>query len=94
MGFITASEWETVGVLVGALQGGRMVKTEVYDPEKTKAAGPVFLKPGDEVCSGCDTLIDEDEYPGASWANVLAQQRLKYGHTMCRACHQEVSSCG
>lgn len=91
---MTASEWESVGVLVGALQGGRMVETEVYDPEKPKAAGVIMLKPGDEQCSGCGTLIDGDEYPGASWANVLARQKLKYGHTMCRECHQVVAGSG
>lgn len=91
MGFIDARDWETVAPLLGALEGGRMVRTTVYDPEKSKAAGPVFLKPGDQECSGCGTLIDEEQYPGASWANVLGQQRLKYGHTMCRDCHREVS---
>lgn len=91
MGYITASEWQTVAPLLGALDGGRMVKTEVYDPEKTKAAGAIMLKPGDERCSGCDTLIDGDEYPGGNWANILATQRLKYGHTMCRECHAEVT---
>jgi len=83
-----------VGALVACLERGGTVATEVYDPEKSKAAGPVYLQAGDHECSGCGTLIDTDEFPGANWANILANQRLKYGHTMCRECHQEVQDCG
>lgn len=86
MGFKKASEWGTP-TLVAAMQKGTTVKTEVWDPEASKAAGPVYLTEGDEVCSGCDTLITPDEYPGADWANLLARLKLQYGHTVCAECH-------
>lgn len=92
MAYKRSENWG-VGTLVACLAAGGTVATEVYDPEKSAAAGPVCLQEGDEVCSGCETLIDTDEFPGANWANILANQRLKYGHTMCCACHQEVSAC-
>lgn len=90
MGYMKSDNWDTVPPLLGALQGGNMVRTEVFDPEATKAAGPVFLRPGDHVCSGCGALIDGEEFPGAAWANLLAQQKLQYGHTMCSDCHKAV----
>lgn len=94
MGFIDAENWDTAAALIGHLDRNGQVLTGVYRPEKTRAAGPVILTPGDQDCSGCGTRIDADDYPGAAWANVLARQKLQYGHTMCQDCHQEVTSSG
>lgn len=90
MGFMKAAN-NSVGALVACLERGGTVATEVHDPEQSTAAGPVYLRAGDQECSGCEALIDADEYPGAAWASVLARQKLKYGHTMCRGCHEAVT---
>lgn len=82
-----------VAALLGVLERGGKVRTGVSDPEKTDAAGPIYLSPEDTECSGCGEAIGADEFPGADWANVLARQKLLYGHTMCRVCHDEVSGC-
>lgn len=86
MGFKRSEDWSDAA-LFGTLEGGGTVATEVYDPEASKAAGPVYLKAGDQVCSGCGEVIQPDEYPGADWANLLARLKLQYGHTVCRDCH-------
>ncbi len=91
MTFINAADRSDAGVF-GTLEGGGTVASEVYDPEKSKAAGPVYLQAGDQVCSGCDTVIQPDEYPGAAYANILARLKLQYGHTVCADCHASLPS--
>lgn len=68
---------------MAGLQRGTKYRTDV---DRGGAAGCVYLKPGDEVCSACDSLIDGETFPGADYANLLARQRLKHGHTYCREC--------
>ena len=71
------------GVIVAGLARGTKYRTDV---DRGGAAGCVYLKPGDEQCSTCDTLIDGETFPGADYANLLARQRLKYGATYCPEC--------
>ncbi len=81
------SEDRTDAAVFGCLERGGTVGSEVYDPEKSKAAGPVYLKGGDQACSGCGTVIQPEDYPGADYANILARLKLQYGHTVCPDCH-------
>ena len=76
---------ERAGIIVSWLEQGATVATDVYDPEKSKAAGPVYLKAGDHLCEVCGALI-EDEFGGAPYGRILANQRLKYGYTVCAGC--------
>lgn len=74
------------GGVVASLQRGAKVSTDVYDPDKSKAAGPIYLNEGDEECGLCGELITGDDYPGAGYGNVLARLKLKYGDTACVEC--------
>ena len=74
------SEWTTPGALVASMQRGVRFCTDVKKPG---AAGSVYLEEGDELCFECECLITGDHYPGASYGNVLARQKLKYGDTAC-----------
>lgn len=74
------------GGVVASLQRGCKLSTDVYDPDKSKAAGPIYLNEGDEVCDECGELITGEDYPGAGYGNVLARLKLKYGGTACREC--------
>lgn len=73
----------TPGVIVAGLQRGTTYRTDV---QRDGAGGSVHIHPGDETCSACDSLIDGDMFPGADYANLLAMQRKKHGHTYCRDC--------
>ena len=86
MGFKKSENWSDAAIF-GTLTAGGTVGTEVYDPEKSKAAGPVYLKAGDHVCSACGEDILPEDYPGADYANLLARLKLQYGHTVCPDCH-------
>lgn len=90
MGFKKSENWSDAAVF-GTLEGGGTVASEVYDPEKSVAAGPVYLKAGDQVCSGCGEVIQPSAYPGADYANLLARLKLQYGHTVCPECHGVVN---
>ena len=79
-------DYMTAGALVASLQRGCKLSTEVYDPDKSKAAGPIYLTEGDEVCDECGELITGEDYPGANYGNVLARLKLKYDGTACAAC--------
>jgi len=83
----SVDEYMTPGGVVAALERGCKLSTDVYDPEKTKAAGPVYLHPGDEVCSECGSVI-ADEFGPAPYAKVLANMKLKHGETYCVECHR------
>lgn len=93
MAFKKSENWSDAAVF-GTLEGGGTVGSEVYDPEKSKAAGPVYLNAGDTVCSGCGEVIRPSAYPGADYANLLARLKLQYGHTVCPECHGAVNGDG
>lgn len=83
-------DFTTAGGVVASLQRGARISTDVYDPDKSKAAGPIYLEEGDELCGECETLITTKEYPGADYGNVLGRLKLKYGRTLCAECHGKV----
>jgi len=83
-------ERRTPGLVTAGLARGTTYRTEVFDPEKTRAAGPIYLKPGDEQCSVCDRLIEGSDYPGADFPALLARLKLRHGHTLCPQCLDEV----
>lgn len=86
----SVDDFMTAGGVAAALQGGCTLQTGVYDPDKTSAAGPIYLEEGDELCGECGDLITNNDYPGANYANLLATLKLKYGTTYCAECHDRV----
>lgn len=82
------------GGVVASLQRGAQLSTDVYDPDKSKAAGPIYLHEGDEECGLCGELITGEDYPGAGYGNVLANMKLKYGDTACAECLPQLKAEG
>ena len=83
-------DFTSAGGVAASLQRGAKISTDVYDPDKSKAAGPIYLDEGDEVCADCGELITGEAYRGADYGNVLARLKLKYGRTLCPECHGKV----
>lgn len=79
-------DYMSAGGIVAALQRGCDLATDVYDEDKSKAAGPIYLHEGDEACGLCGELITPEDYRGAGYGNILARLKLKYGDTACPEC--------
>lgn len=73
-----------------ALGRGKQFRTplEQRPDREVSAAGPVYLRPGDERCSICDDPIGE--FGGAPYVFVLARMKRDgpTGETACADCHQ------
>jgi hypothetical protein len=87
-------DYMSAGGIVASLQLGCTLATDVYNPDKSKAAGPIHLTEGDEVCDECGELITAEDYPGANYGNVLARLKLKYDGTACSACLPQLKGRG
>lgn len=87
------SDFASFGGILGALQSGRFVRSDVDPPDDSLPwnGRPVYLNSADVYCDDCRDLIHADDWYGEAWTNVLARQKLKYSGTWCGECFTERS---
>lgn len=84
------SDYGSLAGVVGTLQSGKQVRTDVQGSEGVPWQGrQVYLVGGDEYCDSCRELIHPDDWFGDGWPNVLANMKQKHGGTWCGSCFQE-----
>lgn len=87
MGRKKIDNYFTAGGIVAALSNGCNLQTHVEDEEGL----PVYLEPGDELCSECDELIGSDSFGSAPYGRVLGVMKQELGATYCPECHDSDS---
>lgn len=51
---------------------------------------PIYLEPGDEVCTDCGEQIPTDAFGDAPYGRVLAGMKSVTGETYCAGCYDHV----